>query len=380
MNKKVVLWSSIVVGCLALLTLLYFWLFTDHFKSGVKMEMELEVRPADVIRLSLEECVQYSLDVEFAKRMDTALHASAKEKESLDAAINIFVDACSDEDLKVLYGKADRAAIKSEISKGVNKSTIGELIMHLTSRCELLGLRNVNIEHVENSNRIRVSLLVNDDSEQVQKTVARIFTASAKLEFWSVANRYDTQHVRAIITKYNMLDGISYRMDDYDHGVLIANRSDIERINELLRTPSNSMLFPYNIKLAWERESVYGGAENEFRLTALDGAVPLMTGDGITEATAQSVDPSRGGGFEVSLTMNSESTRRWANITANHVGQQIAILVDGVVYSAPTVLGRIDGASSITGNFTQEEAENLALTLVTALPVSPRIISFEVIH
>ena len=374
MNKKVVLWSSIVVGCLALLTLLYFWLFTDPFKSGVKMEMELEVRPADVVR----DVFVQSWDEESVIRMNRALYESSKETD-MERAIEELVANSSEGDLYQLFNTSDAEEVKSKIRSGVY-DTIGELIMHLTSRCELLGLRNVNIEHVENSNRIRVSLLVNDDSEQVQKTVARIFTASAKLEFWSVANGYDTEHVRAIITKYNMLDGISYRMDDYDYGVLIANRSDIERINELLRTPSNSAQFPYNIKFAWERESVYGGAENEFRLTALDGAVPLMTGDGITEATAQSVDPSRGGGFEVSLTMNSESTRRWANITANHVGQQIAILVDGVVYSAPTVQGRIDGASSITGNFTQEEAENLALTLVTALPVSPRIISFEVIH
>ena len=374
MNKKVVLWSSIVVSSLGVLTLLYFWFFTDLFKSGVRMDIELEVRPADVVR---NDVVQ-SWDEDFVIRMNRALYKSSKETD-MERAIEVLVANSREEDLYQLFNTSDADEVKSKIRSRVY-NTVDGLIMRLKSRCDLLGLRTVNIEHVENSNRIRVSLFANDGSEQVQKTVERIFTASAKLEFWEVGTAIEAAEVRAAILKNNMLAGINHNMDaaDYPYCVLTANYSDIEKINDILAEPSNKSELPFGMKLAWEHKSIDNDTYGDYRLLVLNGSAPLMKGDGITDATAQSVDPSRGAGFEVSMNMDSESTRKWANITANHVGEQIAIVMDGVVYSAPTVLGRIDGASSITGNFTKEEAESLAITLDAPLPVSPRVTSFEV--
>ena len=341
------------------------------------MNVMLEVKPADVIRLSLEECVQYSLDVEFAKRMDAALHASAKEKESVDAAINIFVDACKDEDLKVLYGKADRAAIKSEISKGVNESTDG-VLESLKRRIDALGVLQPNIQRVIGTNRISIELPGIKEPERVKK----ILSSSATLEFWEVGTATQATEVRAAILKGNMLAGINYNMDaaDYPYCVLTANHSDIDKINDILAEPANKAMLPFGTKLAWEIKSIDNETYGDYRLLVLNGSTPLMKGDGITDATAQSVDPSRGAGFEVSMNMDSESTRTWANITANHVGQQIAIVMDGVVYSAPTVQGRIDGASSITGNFTVQEAEDLANVLKAgSAPARATIVYSEVV-
>ena len=69
-------------------------------------------------------------------------------------------------------------------------------------------------------------------------------------------------------------------------------------------------------------------------------------------------------GQEVSMTMNSEGASKWSRITGDHVGEAIAIVLDDQVYSAPNVNGKIDGGrSSITGEFTVEEAKDLANVL-----------------
>jgi SecD/SecF fusion protein len=160
----------------------------------------------------------------------------------------------------------------------------------------------------------------------------------------------------------------------------IADKSDIERISEILKDPKNEALLPARTKLAWENKSVDGKTYGDYRLVVLSGSTPLMDGSGVTDAKAQSGDPSQGGGFEVSMTMDSKHTKMWANITANNVGKQIAIVMDDVVYSAPVVNQRITGGESvISGNFSMQEAEDLASILRLAhLPFSPAVVSLEV--
>jgi preprotein translocase subunit SecD len=96
----------------------------------------------------------------------------------------------------------------------------------------------------------------------------------------------------------------------------------------------------------------------------------LLTGDVITSATI-GTNPQTNE-IEVSVTFDSEGTAAWAEITGSRVGQQIAIVLDGNVESAPVVRERITGGqTSITGSFTPEEARRLKTVLETgALPVS----------
>lgn len=365
--KKVVLWSSVVVCIASILTILYVLP-----SNSVKFDMELEVRPADVIYNDV-----MGWDRDFIVHMNRAFYASTKESD-MDSAIDVMVEKSRDVDLYRIFGTSNHDEVKGIIKKRV-LAAVDEVIEKLRCRGSMLNLNNLSIDHVEGSNRVRVSLVASADPKRVR----RAFTLSARLEFWGVAHRDLAIRVRDIIAQSNMMEGIDVKMDEYylDHGVLTANRSDIERINEVLRNPSNSEKLPFDVKLMWEHKSMSGDDNGEYRLVALDGYAPLMDGSGIVDVKVQSMDPRFGGGFEVSLTMDSASTRKWANITANHVGQQIAIVMDGVIYSAPYVASRIDdGATSITGNFTKEEAEYMALNLKTALPVPPHILSFKVIE
>ena len=81
------------------------------------------------------------------------------------------------------------------------------------------------------------------------------------------------------------------------------------------------------------------------------------------------------------MTMNSDGARRWAELTKANVGKAIAIVLDGVVYSAPRVNGEIDGGqSSISGNFTIEDTKDLANTLKSGrMPAPAHIVQEEVV-
>ena len=81
------------------------------------------------------------------------------------------------------------------------------------------------------------------------------------------------------------------------------------------------------------------------------------------------------------MSMNSDGARRWAELTKANVGKAIAIVLDGVVYSAPRVNGEISGGNSqITGNFTIEDTKDLANTLKSGrMPAPARIVQEDVV-
>jgi len=103
-----------------------------------------------------------------------------------------------------------------------------------------------------------------------------------------------------------------------------------------------------------------------------------LEGDAVTNARVEA-DPM--GNPEVSLIMNSDGAQTWRLMTKENIGKSIAIVLDNLVYSAPTVQGEISGGrSSITGRFTQEEAADLANVLKAGkLPAPSKIIEEAVV-
>ena len=101
--------------------------------------------------------------------------------------------------------------------------------------------------------------------------------------------------------------------------------------------------------------SEYVQGENVYELVAIkadsrDGSAPL-DGGSVTDARVE-YNETQGGEPSVSMTMNAEGANTWARLTKDNIGRQIAIVLDGTVYSYPNVLGEITGGvSSITGNF-----------------------------
>ncbi len=194
-----------------------------------------------------------------------------------------------------------------------------------------------------------------------------------------------TSELRAEALKRNpLLVRLNYDGNAYRGPVVgTALYSDTAAINKMVNSQQAKSILPRDLKLCWTVKAI-DEAETYFQLVALkvvnrDGRASLE-GDVITDARA---DFSQTGGAyaNVSMSMNAEGAQAWARITKDNIGKSIAIVLDGYVYSFPTVQNEISGGSSqITGNFTVEEAKDLANTLKSGkMPAPARIIQEDVV-
>ena len=163
-----------------------------------------------------------------------------------------------------------------------------------------------------------------------------------------------------------------------------ASVRDTAAINKLIYSALAKQVLPSDLKLLWSAKPAdHLNVKNIYELHALKvttstGRAPLE-GDVITDAKDE-FEPTTGAPC-VSMKMNTEGARRWAQMTKANVGKAIAIVLDGVVYSAPRVNGEIAGGSSqITGNFTIEDTKDLANTVKSGrMPAPARIVQEEVV-
>ena len=161
-----------------------------------------------------------------------------------------------------------------------------------------------------------------------------------------------------------------------------AYKADIATVNEYLSRPEVLELFPADILFKW---GVKGDDHIDGRyylyaikVTTPDGKAPL---DGSVVTDAREQYAQRGATAVVSMTMNAEGTQEWARMTGENIGRCIAIVLDGYVYSAPRVNTKIDkGSSEITGDFTIQEAQDLANVLNSGkVPAPAKIIQDTVV-
>jgi len=155
----------------------------------------------------------------------------------------------------------------------------------------------------------------------------------------------------------------------------IVAEEDTAAVNELLSNPAVQDLLPRGVKYMYTSAPIGTTAEGLelYRLLGVRTEIEL-TGDVITDAR---VDFEQFTNVpEVSMTMNSEGARTWARVTGANVGKNVAIVLDGVVYSWPNVLQRITGGrSNITNLDSQEEAQDIVTVLKSgALPAPVEIV------
>lgn len=163
-----------------------------------------------------------------------------------------------------------------------------------------------------------------------------------------------------------------------------ASVRDTAAINKIIYSRLARQILPSDLKLLWSAKPADGiQAKNIFELHALkvtttNGRAPLE-GDVVVQAKDEFNQVT--GQPEVSMTMNSDGARRWAELTKANVGKAIAIVLDNVVYSAPRVNGEISGGqSAISGNFTVQDTKDLANTLNSGrMPAPAHIVQEEVV-
>ena len=164
----------------------------------------------------------------------------------------------------------------------------------------------------------------------------------------------------------------------------LASSKDTAKVNNYLKMNQIKALFPRDLRLMWSQNPYkYDPTKTLYELHAIkvttrDGRPPL-DGDVITSARTSS--GVTGSSVEVNMTMNAEGAKIWARMTRENIGRSLAVVLDGYVRSYPTVQGEITGGSTeITGDFTIEEADDLANILKSGkLPAPAKIISDTVV-
>ena len=138
--------------------------------------------------------------------------------------------------------------------------------------------------------------------------------------------------------------------------------TDTAAVNAILNSKEAAKILPSNLKARWSVKAI-DDKNRWFNLVALKAnqGRPVLDGSVITDASS---DFDNMQGNVVSMTMNDEGARQWARITQQNLNKSIAIVLDDHVYSYPNVNSVIEGGrSQITGNFTVEEAKDLANVL-----------------
>ncbi len=194
----------------------------------------------------------------------------------------------------------------------------------------------------------------------------------------------DNEAMRAEARKnYPLASILSFNNSGMGCIVGYAHYSDTAEINRLLAMPEAKNILPRELSLKWGvKGSELDKSGKIFELYAIkiterNGRAPLE-GDVVTDAS---------NGYDqfnkpcVSMSMNTEGSRRWAQLTKENINRAIAIVLDGYVYSAPNVNGEITGGNSqITGNFTVEDTKDLANVLRSGkMPAPARIVQEDIV-
>ena len=271
-------------------------------------------------------------------------------------------------------GAADDAVrdkLKAEVKDRVDNSATNVL----RNRIDQFGVVSPNIQVLQGKDgQILLELPGVKDHERVRDLLQR----SANLEFYET---YTTDQIAGALANpaarlaadsaYNAAP-LAALLQNPGYGATVGYAPDaraMAAIDELLASSVAKNLLPSDLKLRWSvkpatRVDASGKEVNfGYALYALraNGGKPALDGKAVSDASSD-YDPLRGN--EVSMRMNPEGARAWARITAANINRQVAIVLDDKVYSAPNVNTAIEGgSSSITGDFSLEEAKDLANVL-----------------
>ena len=404
-------------------------------KGGMNVVLEISV--PDVI----DFLADHKQDVAYQKALEMAKQEETKSQKDF---ITLFVDAYhqvapghklaeifATQELK---GKVSTQSTDGEVVKALREavaSAIDNSYNVVTNRIDQYGVVQPNIQKLEGQEgRLMVEMPGIREPERMRK----LLQGSANLEFWETYNNqeinpYLTQldqrlanadtktdttatasnkevqgkkapAKKLVLDRSDAAEGGNAQMDAMKkmHPLLsmlqtipgnalslvgYASVRDTAAINKIIYSQLAKQIFPSDLKLLWGAKPAEGlNKKNVFELYALkvttaDGRAPLE-GDVVTFAKDEFDQHGRP---QVSMTMNSEGAREWAALTKANAGKAIAIVLDGVVYSAPNVKGEITGGQSvISGNFTIEDTKDLANTLKSGrMPAPAKIVQEEVV-
>ena len=398
------------------------------------MNVMLEVQVEDVVKALAGDSAQDPAFVAAIEEANANLKSGAS-KDYIADFVEIYERQTNGGSLAVIFVSPDRKDItlessNEEVKKALTRETeaaIAASFNVLRSRIDHFGVTQPNIMRLPNSNRILIELPGVKEPQRVRN----LLQGTASLEFWTTysaneivpamveADRYlksqldaapvveeaaepkteaegllaevaegvaAEEAVEAETGRYDRARNPLFAVLDpaFSGGAAIgaAYKADMATVEEYLSMPAVREFFPADIDFKWavKGDDAMDGRYQLYaiRIATPDGKAPL-DGSVITEAREQYAQ--MGATAEVSMTMNAEGAQEWARLTGENINKSIAIVLDGYVYSAPNVLGKIDrGVSQITGDFTIQEAKDLANVLSSGkVPAPAKIIQDTVV-
>ncbi|SEG28241.1 protein translocase subunit SecDF [Algoriphagus boritolerans] len=305
--------------------------------------------------------------------------------------------------------------INTEVENAIERS-----FNILRTRIDRFGTSQPNIQRIAGSGRIQIELPGVDNQERVRNMLQGV----AKLQFWEVLelNEYggsietinstwvadqkaipasvDTTAAGDVSSEDSLRNALEKQLEQLDpvnnannvsplislikadYGLVYDVRDTIT-INRIIQNERYKSFLPRDLKLLWGVKPVVAEDGSELlelyaiKTTRGSDQAPLE-GDVITDARQTLDQTSRPA---VSMQMNADGARKWRNLTGQNVGRRIAVVLDDYVYTAPVVNGEIpSGQSEITGNFTIQEAQDLANILKSgSLPAPTQIVEESII-
>lgn len=394
------------------------------------MHVTLEVSPVDIIKtmsnnskdslflkaLSLSKVQQRESQSNFGDLFFENFRKLNPDKPLASIFANLVTKgriASNDSDSKV------KDVINSEIENAIDRSfTI------LRNRLDQFGTAAPNIQRLPGKGQIQIEIPGADNPQRVRKLLQGV----ARLEFYDVLDQNtiytslaaindllvkeqnaapkkaaptekkqedlkdllgDSTNVAADTTKASGLDSLQNTgvspLFALSKGGFRYDVKDTSKINAIFKRADVKTLLPRNVGLFWANKTdSYNEGTDALELYFLDiprNGRPKLTGEVITDARK---DLDEQANHAVSMNMNATGTRIWKNWTAQASSKspkgRIAIVLDNTVYSAPSVNGEIpNGNSQISGQFTEEEAKDLANVLKAGSLPAPTTIIEEAI-
>lgn len=353
------------------------------------MNVMLEVSTSDVVRALANKPVD--------PRIDEAIERALKAQESATNTdfVTLFAEETKGISLYPLFNTGDLAdkfqgnASNEEVIAAISEKTkeaYDITFKIISNRIDKFGVTQPTIQKLPASERILVELPGVKDQDRVRK----LLRGTAQLEFWLT---YEGKDAKPFLDELNdfsaelvasegkgrkLYDILSF--DATSNNIATANLADTAIVNNILRQAEQEGLYDSKegvVKFLWGNKPKKGDVIPLYAIELTDNGEPLLDGDCIKSAK-QDVGSQ---GYEVKMEMNSEGARDWKRITGENVGRCVAIVLDDEVYSAPVVQTEIAGGhSQITGDFTVEEAQDLANVLESGkLPAPARIVSDTVV-
>jgi len=391
------------------------------------MFVTLEVSPVEIIKgLSAN-----NQNADFLRALELARERQVGSQASFTTLFEeAYAEISNNGQLSMIFtnaanrGRISRETTNAEVMTIINdevEQSIDRAFQILRTRVDRFGTSQPNIQRLQGTGRIQIELPGVDNPARVRKLLSGV----AKLEFWEV---HEPQEIGATLNAINseliliedaektQLESVETADAGQSDNPLEAQLAqtdstasdsteletpgvssffalqkqgpfpgfyysleDTSRINRVLKNERIQRIIPADLDFKWSVKP----AENTellelFPIKIARGGNAPLTGEVITDARQSLDERARPA---VSMQMNAIGAKKWKNLTGQNINRSIAIVLDNYVYTAPNVQGEIpNGSSSISGNFTNEEAEDLANILKAgSLPAPTRIVEEAVI-